>query len=392
MSTQLRTALPAIVVFLVLVAGGTVLASRSGGGPSAPASSTTGAVAFVDTGAALTATTVAAAPPTAAAPPSTTPGVPLTRTLTEGVSGPDVRMVQERLMALAFNPGPIDGVYGDYTVQAVWAFEKLVLGTPRKQATGTVTAEMWQLMQGPVTVQPRRRDLSRTHVEIYLPEQVLVVFTDNVPVLIAHVSSGQIQEPGDDFTKGAEWCDEVKISPGERGNEDGTEIRKDGRCGNAETPGGTYEFYRKVEGIRESALGSLYNPVYFNYGIAVHGAMNVPLDPASHGCVRLNRYLGEVFFGLIRNATGTEARPRGDDVYVWNGVEEPETYGSRPGWFDWSWEQWHVENDTTTSSTSSTSTTVTPTTAPAAPTTTDDHHPAPTTVPSATTTTSMPST
>jgi hypothetical protein len=387
----------AAATFLVVVAVGTALARQSE--PATPATTTatdpdSGSIALVDASAA---TSIGAAPTATAAttvPPAATSNlVPLDRTLSEGMSGQDVKMVQQRLMDLAFNPGPIDGVYGALTVQAVWAFEKLILGTPRSKATGRVTPEMWTRLQEDVTVAPRRTGLSETHVEIYLPEQVLVVFTADRPVLIAHVSSGQLAEPGNDFTKGATWCDEVTISPGERGNEDGTEPLKDGRCGNAETPGGTYRFYRKVEGIRDSALGSLYDPVYFNYGIAVHGAQNVPLEPASHGCVRLNRYLGKIFFALITHASGTAANPHGDDVYVWNGVKEPEAYGARPGWFDTPWEEWHEENSTTSSSSSSSTSTSTSATEPpatSAPTTTMTASPVPTTTSPPTATSTQP--
>ncbi len=48
-----------------------------------------------------------------------------------------------------------------------------------------------------------------THVEVYLPEQVVAIFEDNVPVMISHASSGSNEE----------WCEEVTISPGEFGNE-----------------------------------------------------------------------------------------------------------------------------------------------------------------------------
>jgi hypothetical protein len=367
-SAYVRSALVAAAMFSLIVIGGTALANRGGDGGKAASttSSPGGSIALVDT--AVTEATSMTSSSAAVAETTSQPSskVPIDRTLAKGMVGDDVRMVQQRLMDLAFNPGPVDGVFGELTVQAVWAFEKLIIGTPRAQATGVVTPSLWERMQDDVVVGPRRTNLSATHVEIYLPEQVLVVFTDDRPALIAHVASGQLAPPGDDFTKGATWCDEVTISPGERGNEEGIEEIKDGRCGNAETPGGTYRFYRKVPGIRESALGSLYNPVYFNYGIAVHGAMNVPLEPASHGCVRLSRYLGEVFFGLITNASGTEADPHGDDVYVWNGVKEPEAYGARPGWFDTPWEEWHDENSTTTTSTTTSSTTATSaTTSPA---------------------------
>ena len=64
--------------------------------------------------------------------------------------------MQERLKALGFDPGPIDGEFGSLTRASVWAFEKLVMQTPRSEATGEVTDEMWQLMQEPLQVVPRR--------------------------------------------------------------------------------------------------------------------------------------------------------------------------------------------------------------------------------------------
>ena len=48
--------------------------------------------------------------------------VPLTRTIKPGMKGDDVLRVQQRLAALHFDPGPQDSVFGQNTVQAVWAF------------------------------------------------------------------------------------------------------------------------------------------------------------------------------------------------------------------------------------------------------------------------------
>ena len=53
--------------------------------------------------------------------------------------------------------------------------------------------------------------------------------------------------------------------------------------------------HRKVEGTRESRLGGMLNPVYFNNGIAVHGAYQTPDSP---GVARLHPHpqldLGDV--------------------------------------------------------------------------------------------------
>jgi hypothetical protein len=267
----------------------------------------------------------------------------LTRPLMHGLAGDDVRAVQERLKAIGFDPGPIDGQFGDLTRAAVWAYEKLVRGVPRDEATGVVTKRMWQRMQDPVQIKPRRPNAGTpNHTEIYLPEQVLVIFQDDKPALISHISSGD----------GKEWCDEVTISPGEYGNEDGTEPLKKGECGVSTTPGGVYQFYRRVKGVRESALGGMLNPVYFNYGIAIHGAYNVPMQPASHGCIRIPNALSERMQSLVA---------LGDEVYVFDGVKEPEEYGNQPPRFNWP-----DPNYTTTTSTTTTTTTEPPATDPPA--------------------------
>jgi hypothetical protein len=58
----------------------------------------------------------------------------------------------------------------------------------------------------------------------------------------------------------------------------------------------------------------LYNPVFFNGGIAVHGAPSVPAYPASHGCVRIPMSASRWFYDTV---------PRGFAVYVLGGVRAP---------------------------------------------------------------------
>lgn len=292
----------------------------------------------------------------------------LDRTLVKGLAGSDVQDVQQRLTDLGFAPGPIDGIYGDETRKAVWAYEKLVLGVESSSPSGEVTPAMWEDMQGSFVIQPRRPNATRNHTEVYLPEQVLAVFQDDVPVLITHMSSGTNEE----------WCEEVTISPGEYGNRDGEEPIVRGECGISNTPGGVFEYYRQVEGIRDSALGSMWNPVYFNYGIAIHGALNVPLQPASHGCIRIPLNISEGLQDLMG---------MGDQVYVWDGEKEPEENGAPPPTFNWLDPEWASTTTTTTPETTTTvpeSTTTAPPTTAAAPVSTS----APTTQPQPSTTTS----
>ena len=239
---------------------------------------------------------------------------PIERELKEGVDGDDVRMLQTRLAELKFAPGPIDGIYGRSTIQAVWAFEKLVMRVPRNKATGVVTPTMWDVLRGDVQIAARRQADTARHAEVYLPEQVIVTFLGGRPTLISHMSSGD-NKP---------WCEEVVIDPGEPGNDSPEQIEKGeqlkiGVCGESVTPAGIFTFTRRSTGTRETKLGTLYNPVYFNQGIAVHGAILVPLQPASHGCIRIPMSVATLFPAMVQFR---------DRIYVFDGIKEPEEYGS----------------------------------------------------------------
>jgi peptidoglycan hydrolase-like protein with peptidoglycan-binding domain len=325
----------------VVVVAGVALGGGGGDGDSAPAT-TAEAAGLVS---------VPPSVPVVETVPTSAPIVKtqLTRTLSKGMAGDDVAQVQQRLTDLGFWPGPIDGYYGDETRRAVWAYEKLVLGVPFDEPSGQITAEMWDDLQDPFVIQPRRPNAATTnHTEIYLPEQVIAVFHGDVPVMISHMSSGDNEE----------WCEEVTISPGEFGNEEGTEPLVRGECGKSITPGGVFNFKRQVEGIRQSALGGMWDPVYFNYGIAVHGALNVPLRPASHGCIRIPLSLSPTFQDLVSI---------GDQVYVFDGVREPEHYGAQKPYFNRIDPDYSTTTSTTTTTTTTTTTVPTPTTAPAPP-------------------------
>jgi L,D-transpeptidase catalytic domain/Putative peptidoglycan binding domain len=300
-----------------------------------------------------------------------------------GMAGSSVERLQTRLKELGFEPGPIDGQFGNLTRMAVWAYEKLVLQVPRAEARGIVTDEIWQHMQQPIRIEPRRwhskGQTTRSHTEVYLPEQVVAFFVDDEVVLISHISSGD----------GQEWKEVVTIDPGEFNNENGTEPLVRREIGVSQTPGGVFRFDRMVEGLRNSALGGMWDPAYFNYGIAIHGALNVPLEPASHGCIRMPQTIGKLFHQYI---------DVGDQVFVWDGVKEPEIYAQNPN-AAYPRGQLPIFNrvdptyTTTTTTTTAPPTTLAPTVAPPAipaPTSppTVAHTPAPTQP--ATTTTSPP--
>jgi hypothetical protein len=175
-----------------------------------------------------------------------------------------------------------------------------------------VTAAVWDRMRASATITPRRSTNGQAdHTEIYLPEQVLAVFHRDRPVVISHMSSGELDADGEP----AEWCELVTVDTDERGIALEEPVERD-ICERSKTPAGVFDYYRRIEGIRNGALGSMWNPVYFNYGIAVHGAINVPPAPASHGCVRIPMHIADYFQDLVDNgwwltATTRPERPSG---------------------------------------------------------------------------------
>jgi hypothetical protein len=116
----------------------------------------------------------------------------------------------------------------------------------------------------------------------------------------------------------------------------------------------------------------MLNPVYFNYGIAVHGAYGVPREPASHGCIRIPNLISATFYELVS---------KGEQVFVWDGAKEPEEYGAQSGLWDWK------DPNYTTTTTTSTTTTTQPVAPPVV--TPPARQPQPTTPPATTTTTTV---
>ncbi|MFK7919846.1 MAG: peptidoglycan-binding protein [Ilumatobacter sp.] len=299
----------ASALIAVIIGVGVVGASgNEGAAPATPPSQTVEPFVPVSTVAPSTAPQVTVAP---------VPDIaPLSQTLSQGMANDDVRVAQERLTELGFDPGPTDGIFGLMTTQAVWAFEKLVLGTPRTEATGRIDQAAWQQLMSNVDIAPRRSTNGQAdHTEVYLPEQVMIVFQQDEPVVISHISTGELDPNG----RPAEYCETATYDTDEQGRELEEPVTK-AVCALAKTPGGVFTYQRKVEGKRVSPLGGMWNPVYFNYGIAVHGALNVPLEPASHGCVRIPMHVSDYFQTTMSI---------GDRILVWNGVDEPENVSQR---------------------------------------------------------------
>jgi peptidoglycan hydrolase-like protein with peptidoglycan-binding domain len=175
--------------------------------------------------------------------------------LERGDRGPQVQEVQARLRSLRYWVGPVDGIYGTLTRQAVIAFQKLNGLDP----DGMVAQPTRDALANPKPPEIRSGEPGLV-VEVNKPQQVLITVVDGQVSNIWNTSTG---------------TDERYTSQG--------------RQYVADTPGGRWEIYRQIDGWRESHLGRLYRPKYFHVdGIAIHGYHRVPAYPASHGCVRVS--------------------------------------------------------------------------------------------------------
>lgn len=200
-----------------------------------------------------------------------------------GAKGKEVKWLQKRLAELGYKPGKADGRYGGTTLMAVWAFQKVNGLKP----SSTVAARTWAALENPKAPKVLVANGKATRVEVNLTKQVMVFYVDGQPKIISHISSGS----GVPYCETATWQGETKKF-----------------CGSARTPTGNYKTTWRANGWHKSYLGQLYNPIFFNGGIALHGALSVPLYPASHGCVRLPMNVAEVLPGLLGKGVPVHVR------------------------------------------------------------------------------------
>lgn len=238
------------------------------------------------------ATTAAPEPPTTAvdavAPDVVIDGGPTG--LASGAKGIAVTTLENRLTALRFNAGTPDGTYDRQLTMAVMAFQKQH-DLPR---TGKADPATLAKLAAAGLGAPMVATGEPTRVEIDLRRQIAQFWKDGRLLRVLPVSTGN----------GRPYC-----APKDKG----------GACDVAITPGGSYRADRKIGGLRESPLGSLYDPVYFYGGIAMHGAPSVPATPASHGCVRVPMWESRWVFDTVGI---------GDPVYVVGGQVAPVPFGA----------------------------------------------------------------
>jgi L,D-transpeptidase catalytic domain len=118
-------------------------------------------------------------------------------------------------------------------------------------------------------------------VEVNLHLRVLLLYRDDKLSLVSHVSAGG----------GYYYC-------------------TDGSCSSAITPAGHFTTTVFMPGWVTVPLGQMYNPLFFiSTAYAIHGDTYVPLQPVSHGCVRIPMDIAAFFHTLV-NAPGTPAARR----------------------------------------------------------------------------------
>jgi len=159
----------------------------------------------------------------------------------EGKRGTDVLLLQRGLYALGFAT-PVTGYYDAATSRAVLAFRK----TNGQSRTGYASPAVFAMvLKGQGAFKPRFDGPGRKHVEFDWSRQVLALIENGRPKRVYHSSSGKASTP---------------------------------------TVFGTFQFYRKEPGTNSHGM---VQSNYFIRGYAIHGYVDVPAYPASHGCLRV---------------------------------------------------------------------------------------------------------
>ncbi|OFW34048.1 MAG: hypothetical protein A2074_01815 [Candidatus Aquicultor primus] len=188
---------------------------------------------------------IAGQPPGTSLVATSTPELQATaqRTLRRGLSGDDVRILQEKLVSLGYSPGAIDGSYSAQTRHAVIAFQK-VNGLARDGVAGPKTLAA---IDSPATITARH---TGDHIEVSKAHQVLLVVKGGVVERIINASTGKKGFTTPAVSSAVDW------------------------------KAGKYYESKKYGGIMVWSS-------FFYGGIAVHGFGSVPSYAASHGCIRI---------------------------------------------------------------------------------------------------------
>jgi hypothetical protein len=163
-----------------------------------------------------------------------------------------IREAEERLAELGYWTGRADGVWDTGSREALIAFQKW----ENRPVTAKLTFDELEAIRAGAAPQPR--DAGYEHVEVDIDRQILMLVKEDGSVRVLPVSTGN---------------DETFMS--------------DGQESVAYTPRGRFVVYDKTFGWENGTLGSVYYANYISGGVAIHGYLTVPAQPASHGCIRI---------------------------------------------------------------------------------------------------------
>lgn len=196
----------------------------------------------------------------------------------------EIKQSEQRLKDLGYWTGPVDGVWDATTRHALVAFQKI----EGARATGRLTRAEYNALSMASPHRPKEVS-GGMHIEVDIAKQVLfLVDADGKVGNILPISSGS----GKNFREN-----------------NYPETR-------AITPCARLEVYQKVAGWKKSPLGEMHNPLYIVGGIAIHGSLDVPAYPASHGCIRVPMFASQLLPKMI---------PIGTPVYVYGCKEDKVT-------------------------------------------------------------------
>ncbi|HEX6124896.1 MAG TPA: L,D-transpeptidase family protein [Pyrinomonadaceae bacterium] len=173
---------------------------------------------------------------------------------------------EEILSSLGYWITKVDGRPDDSTRQGIIAFQK-VEGLKR---TGILDDKVLRELR--LATKPVAKYNGPAHVEIDISRQVIFLVDD----------AGTV----------------TKVLSTSTGNNE--RYFSEGKWQKAYTPRGTFRIQRQIKGIRKAPLGTIYNPSYFNGGIAIHGSNSIPVKAASHGCARIPRFADKQFVEMVK--------------------------------------------------------------------------------------------
>jgi peptidoglycan hydrolase-like protein with peptidoglycan-binding domain len=163
-----------------------------------------------------------------------------------------IKEAERRLSGLGYWTGPIDGRFDGATRSALIAFQKW----ENRPLSGQLTLVELEAIRN--STSPQARETGYEHVEVDVDRQLLLVVNEQGVLKVLPVSTGS----------GKPFIDEGETSV-------------------AYTPRGRFIVYEQASGWEHGPLGSLYYANYISGGVAIHGSRNVPVQPETHGCIRV---------------------------------------------------------------------------------------------------------